>query len=392
MCNIIKFIENNTSLINEYESLENAISLDYCSDEITNIYNRMVKVDKTVNFNNVLSNAIKQSIKYNTSVLDSMETIFNEMCLGDQSLGTTQIYFKEINDIYTRNNNNFDIEYCEENKDKLLSMNLKTVISIAKNYQGMGLTLPELISAGNLGLSLAWDKFDPNRAKLKNNMLDAVNDLDEEVTFNELYNSIQQFLEYGDVQKKFLDKFDAKHIYTKKEVIKWINSNIHSAKFNSIASMWIKAYILIEIDNNSRVVKKPKSEIYKDKEKDGVYTKEITIDIDAPADSDSDAGMVFKLEDESLTDLEVAEAYKTYKNGLNLLLDGVKPRDRAIFLKKYGIGLPRPMLPKEIAEQEGLSIARVSQIFQTVAEQMLQNQRKYNVDIDKLFSAVQYFK
>lgn len=392
MCNIIKFIENNTSLINEYESLENAISLDYCSDEITNIYNRMVKVDKTVNFNNVLSNAIKQSIKYNTSVLDSMETIFNEMCLGDQSLGTTQIYFKEINDIYTRNNNNFDIEYCEENKDKLLSMNLKTVISIAKNYQGMGLTLPELISAGNLGLSLAWDKFDPNRAKLKNNMLDAVNDLDEDVTFNELYNSIQPFLEYGDVQKKFLDKFDAKHIYTKKEVIKWINSNIHSAKFNSIASMWIKAYILIEIDNNSRVVKKPKSEIYKDKEKDGVYTKEITIDIDAPADSDSDAGMVFKLEDESLTDLEVAEAYKTYKNGLNLLLDGVKPRDRAIFLKKYGIGLPRPMLPKEIAEQEGLSIARVSQIFQTVAEQMLQNQRKYNVDIDKLFSAVQYFK
>lgn len=392
MCNIIKFIENNTSLINEYESLENAISLDYCSDEITNIYNRMVKVDKTVNFNNVMSNAIKQSIKYNTSVLDSMETIFNEMCLGDQSLGTTQIYFKEINDIYTKNNNNFDIEYCEENKDKLLSMNLKTVISIAKNYQGMGLTLPELISAGNLGLSLAWDKFDPNRAKLKNNMLDAVNDLDEDVTFNELYNSIQPFLEYGDVQKKFLDKFDAKHIYTKKEVIKWINSNIHSAKFNSIASMWIKAYILIEIDNNSRVVKKPKAEIYKDKEKDGVYTKEITIDIDAPADSDSDAGMVFKLEDESLTDLEVAEAYKTYKNGLNLLLDGVKPRDRAIFLKKYGIGLPRPMLPKEIAEQEGLSIARVSQIFQTVAEQMLQNQRKYNVDIDKLFSAVQYFK
>lgn len=392
MCNLIKFIENNTSLINEYESLENAISLDYCSDEITNIYNRMVKVDKTVNFNNVLSNAIKQSIKYNTSVLDSMETIFNEMCLGDQSLGTTQIYFKEINDIYTRNNNNFDIEYCEENKDKLLSMNLKTVISIAKNYQGMGLTLPELISAGNLGLSLAWDKFDPNRAKLKNNMLDAVNDLDEEVTFNELYNSIQQFLEYGDVQKKFLDKFDAKHIYTKKEVIKWINSNIHSAKFNSIASMWIKAYILIEIDNNSRVVKKPKAEIYKDKEKDGVYTKEITIDIDAPVDSDSDVGMVFKLEDESLTDLEVAEAYKIYKNGLNLLLDGVKPRDRAIFLKKYGIGLPRPMLPKEIAEQEGLSIARVSQIFQTVAEQMLQNQRKHNVDIDKLFSAVQFFK
>ena len=154
--------------------------------------------------------------------------------------------------------------------------------------------------------------------------------------------------------------------------------------------MWIRAYILIEIDNNSRVVKKPKAEIYRDREKYGAYKKEITLDIDAPISDDSDTVVsdIFQVEDDSRSDLEVSEAYDTFKAGLNLLLDGVKTRDRSIFLKKFGIGLPRPMLPKEIAEQEGLSIARISQIFQTVIEQMQRNQVRYGVDQDILFDAV----
>ena len=50
------------------------------------------------------------------------------------------------------------------------------------------------------------------------------------------------------------------------------------------------------------------------------------------------------------------------------------------------------MLPKEIAEQEGLSKARVSQIFQTVLEQMQANSVKYNIDSDVLFEAIRKFK
>ena len=94
------------------------------------------------------------------------------------------------------------------------------------------------------------------------------------------------------------------------------------------------------------------------------------------------------MEDDTRTDLEISEAYDTFKSGLNKLLEGVKSRDRSIFLKKFGVGLPRPMLPREIADQEGLSIARVSQIFQNVIEQMQKNQAKYNIDKDILFEAV----
>jgi DNA-directed RNA polymerase sigma subunit (sigma70/sigma32) len=201
-------------------------------------------------------------------------------------------------------------------------------------------------------------------------------------------------MEYGDVKKKFVDKFHPQQTYTKKELIKWVNSNIYNAKFNSIATMWIRAYILIEIDNYSRVVKKPKSEIYRDREKFGAYKKEVTLDIDAPVSSDTDTvfGDLLKIEDETYSDLEVSEAYDIYKSNLNKLLTGVKPRDRSIFLKKFGIGLPRPMLPKEIADQEGLSIARVSQIFQTVIDQIHANQVKYDIDPDVLFDVVKKFR
>ena len=98
------------------------------------------------------------------------------------------------------------------------------------------------------------------------------------------------------------------------------------------------------------------------------------------------------MEDDSYSDLDVSEAYDTYKDGLSKMLDGVKPRDRSIFLKKFGIGLPRPMLPKEIADQEGLSIARISQIFQTVVDQIHINQAKYNIDPDILFESVKKFR
>ena len=118
------------------------------------------------------------------------------------------------------------------------------------------------------------------------------------------------------------------------------------------------------------------------------------MDIDSPISNESNATVadVLCLKDESENDFEVSEAYVTFKNELAKLLKGVKPRDRSIFLKKFGIGLPRPMLPKEIAEQEGLSKARVSQIFQTVLEQIQANSVKYNVDSNILFEACSKFK
>ena len=79
-------------------------------------------------------------------------------------------YFKEINkckplskeeefNLWERYKKNNDIEA----RNKIITSNLKFVASVAKKYQGRGLSYSDLIAEGNLGLIKAIDKFDGNK-------------------------------------------------------------------------------------------------------------------------------------------------------------------------------------------------------------------------------------
>lgn len=388
------FLDKNEELAEEYQQ---ALGEDLWSLPISEIEDQayMLANKLQMSFSSILNNSINHAIETETPLLEVLEGFNASDNLLEDEDSSIQKYFKEINKIYTENDNNYDIEYSPENRDRIISMNLKSVIAIAKCYQGLGIDFQDLISTGNEGLCRAWEKYDPARACLKENLTSAINEIEQdEISFEQLNEVVSSFLKYGEVKKEFENKFKPGNMYTKKQILEWINKKVQNAKFNSVACKWIKAYIVQEINSNSRIVKKPKTEIDKDRTETGSYKREVKVNIDAPIGGDENSksiGDVLTSEDEGVEkeSLENEENYKIFKNGLKLLLDGVKSRDRRIILKKFGIGMPRPMQPNEIAAQEALSVARISQIINSTLQQMIENSKKYKIDKNELFAALE---
>jgi len=388
-----KFNRTNKELIEEYDSMDINPFGSYRYDILSRI-NRAQKTLRSIDFHYITRKALNLSISNHQPIMDSVDTIINQCKAEAQGVNSAQIFFNDINRIYKKNKNNCNIKYCDENRDRLIEMNLKLVVSIAKRYQNLGLSLQDLISAGCEGLVRAFDKFDPDKSKLKDMVLDAIRPLKYPIKKEKLSDILSSFFTYGSLRQKFNSYFKDNTQYSYKQVCGWVDKNVSNARFSSIASMWIRAYILIEIDNVSRVVKKPKSEIYKDKAKTGSYSREVMLDLDQPINSRD--GMTFGEalgeQDGGNTDMEVTEACNVYKDALRRMLDGVPLKARLVILKKYGIGLPRAMTPQEISTSEGISLARVSQLTQMAFNKMRANAEKHNIDPAILFQAVSKFR
>jgi RNA polymerase sigma factor (sigma-70 family) len=300
----------------------------------------------------------------------------------------TQRYFKDVGKAYKRNNNDYEIEYTPENREKLIEMNLKCVIKVAKRYLGQGLTLDEIVCAGNEGLCKAWEKFNPDSSKFRADLLKEIDEFPGDVPILWIQDRIAPACEYGTPLAKYNKSFagpKAKKAYNKEWLKNWVDKTIKNASFNSVAMLWVNAYIRQELTNNSRLIRKPVSLIKK--EKTGESEKEVILDITRPISEDGNNTFVDTLyiPDDSDTDMEIEDQYEYLHEIIKKLFVGVKLRDRRIVMKRFGIGYLRPLQPKEIADMEHISVARVSQIINIAMEKMRENAEALGINKNELY-------
>lgn len=273
------------------------------------------------------------------------------------------IYFNEVKREYILHpmGESEDMLFVPDSKDIFIKNNLKLVIDCAKRYQNLGLPLEDLIQIGNEGLLTAFDKFDLERANLRNKIINDINSYHEKQFTNfEAEQIIKRNFQYTKTLDETLRKLPYDGFSSKNEFIEWCNLNIKKASFSSISFAWIKAFILSEINKHGKIIRVPKSAQKKNAPSISVLRLDSinphTDDVYHDNQISSVANEEFAIEDETM---EKMERNNLFKEILERSLVNVSALDRRIIKKKYGIDKPFPMSINEIAENEGISANKV---------------------------------
>ena len=283
---------------------------------------------------------------------------------GDSNFDNNiDIYFNEVKREYILHpqNESEDLAFIPENRDIFIKNNLKLVIECAKRYQNLGLPFEDLIQIGNVGLLMAFDKFDTERSNLRISILnDIKSQEDKHFDYDESCDIIRRNFQYSKLLDATLKKIPSSVFDNKKEFENWVHKNIKRASFSSISFFWIRAIIIGELNNFSKLIRIPKSA-----QSDGSSPVNILrLDSINPHTDDNYhdnqiaeiANDEFAIEDESIENLERQNMFKEL---INKLLCKLTALDKRIIQKKFGINLPFPMSISEIAESEGISANKI---------------------------------
>ncbi|MCJ7447002.1 MAG: RNA polymerase sigma factor RpoD/SigA [Bacteroidales bacterium] len=213
---------------------------------------------------------------------------------------------------------------------KLVNANLRFVVSVAKQYQNQGMSLPDLINEGNLGLMKAAQRFDETRG----------------------------------------------------------------FKFISYAVWWIRQAILQSLAEQSRIVRLPVNkigsinrinralarleqeyerepssseiadmlEMIPEDVKEALKTNGRTVSMDAPISSEEDNNMydVLQSTDTPSPDKNLINESLAYE--IERALNTLSPREAKVLKLYFGLGMKHPFTLEEIGEELGLTRERVRQI------------------------------
>lgn len=238
----------------------------------------------------------------------------------------------------------------------------------------------DLLSAANEAIMDALSKYNPNRGQISRGLRHQLNEANPK-TIKEFEDVIFSTINRGEVASELRKKWDSEFpekdsFIDKKTVSDWILRNMTRASFGSVASLWTRAAIN-KILRHDAVIKMPIKE-----------GKPSLIELDAPDPflDENRRSILEKIPDESEsgldenTSIDQRARLSEFQSLLNELFEGMDAQSRIVVLKRFGIGLPRALSTKEIAEQEDISSSRIIQILNLALEQMIQNAKKKGLD------------
>jgi len=284
------------------------------------------------------------------------------------------IYFNDVKREYIKSpmSDSDNLEFLPENRETFIKNNLKLVINCAKRYQNMGLPFEDLIQTGNYGLCVAFDKYDTEKANLKSTIINKVNDSElESFTYKDAEEIIRDSFTYSKDLERTLNLIPREGFADKEEFIAWAKKNIKTAIFASVAFQWIRAYILLELNKLSKVVRVPKSARKKTDEEGNKVNSSITIinldSVNPYTDDtyyDDELSKVtqeeFIIEDEYVENIEKQDLLKDV---VEKALCNLSVTDRRIVKKRFGVGMPYQLSINEISESEGIPANKVKYII-----------------------------
>jgi RNA polymerase primary sigma factor len=213
--------------------------------------------------------------------------------------------------------------------EKLTRANLRFVISVAKQYQFQGLSLPDLINEGNLGLIKAAERFDETKGF--------------------------KFISYA---------------------VWWIRQSILQAiaeqsrvvrlplnKVGSINKLH-KAYSKLEQENDrtptseelAEMVDLPKEKVEKTLQLSGK-----PLSMDAPFDDDEDGSLLDVMENSDAPDADGTLMNESLSREIERTLSVLPEKEKAVIKYFFGLGVPEMSL-EEIGQKLNLTRERVRQI------------------------------
>ena len=213
---------------------------------------------------------------------------------------------------------------------KLVKANLRFVVSVAKQYQNQGMSLPDLINEGNLGLMKAAQRFDETRGF--------------------------KFISYAVwwIRQAILQSLAEQARIVRLPVNKIGSIN----KINRALARLEQEY---EREPSSQEIAET-LEMVPEEVKDALKTNSRTVSMDAPISAEEDNNMydVLQSNDTPSPDRNLINESLAYE--IERALSTLSQRESKVLRLYFGLGMKHPYTLEEIGGELGLTRERVRQI------------------------------